>query len=172
MKGFVCRTCGGYHDEVPLTFGPDAPWSWDEAPPSVRATDSVLTSDQCILGGEHYFVRGCLDLPIHGRTDVFRWLVWVSVSEASFERMCELWNTAGREAEPPYFGWLNTWLPDYPDIFHLKVNVHTRPVGQRPYVQVEPTSHPLALEQRHGISWEDVLRRVERLLHPTSTNEA
>jgi hypothetical protein len=171
MTGFVCRTCGEFHGNLPLAFGPDAPASWAEAEPSARSTDSALSSDQCVIGGEFFFVRGCIDVSIHDSTDVFRWLVWVSVSRASFERISELWTTEGREAEPPYFGWLNTRLPGYPDTFNLKVNLHTRPVGDRPYVEVEPTDHPLAIEQRNGLSWVDVYDRVEKLLHPARPSE-
>jgi len=32
--------------------------------------------------------------------------------------------------------------------------VHTQPVGFRPHVEVEPTAHPLAVEQREGVTWD------------------
>ena len=99
---------------------------------------------------------------------MFRWLVWVSVSESNFRQMKELWEQPGRESQPLYFGWLNSLLPGYPSTFNLKVNVHTRPVGERPFVEVEPTDHALAIEQREGISWKEAYARVERLLHSAS----
>ena len=46
--------------------------------------------------------------------------------------------------------WLR--LPCYPDTVNLKTNVHTRAVGERPFIDVEPTDHPLAVEQRNGIT--------------------
>jgi hypothetical protein len=168
MPGFHCRSCGEYHDDLPLAFGPDAPDSWAGTPVGDRSADSVLTSDQCILDHELFFIRGCLDLPILDSEQVFRWLVWISVSEPAFRQMNERWEQPGREEDPPCFGWLNTRLPGYPDTFNLKVNVHVRPVGEQPFVEVEHTGHPIAVEQREGIPWHRVQERVEQLLHGTA----
>jgi hypothetical protein len=79
--------------------------------------------------------------------------------------MVELWTTPGRESEPPYFGWLCTFLPIYPSTVSLKTRVHIRPVGQRPFVELEPTDHPLAVEQRNGITMDRVREIAEILLH-------
>jgi Uncharacterized protein conserved in bacteria (DUF2199)/Protein of unknown function (DUF2500) len=59
----------------------------------------------------------------------------------NFERTAKLWKKKGRESEPPYFGWLSTSITGYPETVGLKTNVHTRPVGERPYVELEPTDH-------------------------------
>ena len=75
--------------------------------------------------------------------------------------------TEGRENEAPYFGWLSTELPLYgTSTITLKTNVHTRPVGLRPNIELEPTGHPLAAEQRNGITRERVREIAEQLLHP------
>jgi hypothetical protein len=37
---------------------------------------------------------------------------------------------------------------------NLKTAVHLRDDGVRPYIELEPTDHPLAVEQREGISVE------------------
>ncbi|WP_018655369.1 DUF2199 domain-containing protein [Actinomadura flavalba] len=72
-----------------------------------------------------------------------------------------------REEEPPYFGWLSTELPCYDvSALSLKTHVHTRPVGVRPLVELEATGHPLAVEQREGITPERVRTFAEHLLHP------
>ena len=80
-----------------------------------------------------------------------------------------MWEVEGRENEPPYFGWLSTALPLYPETLHLKTNVHTRPLGQRPFVELEPTGHPLAVEQREGITMARVQEIAEVLLHDNNT---
>ena len=54
----------------------------------------------------------------------------------------------------PFFGWINTRLPDYPDTINLKALVHLRQGGLRPAIELEPTDHPLAVEQRKGLSHE------------------
>lgn len=170
MQGYHCRTCGEFHAELPLVFGPDAPLSWYGLGESERATRAELTSDQCVIDGEHFFIRGRLEIPIIGGTERFAWLVWTTLSEAHFLRASDLWDTEGRETEPPYFGWLSTELaPTYGvSTINLKTHVHTRPVGERPFVELEPTDHPLAVEQREGITWDRVQRLAEQILHGSS----
>lgn len=38
------------------------------------------------------------------------------------------------------------------DVLSLKSHVHARPVDRRPAIAMKPTDHPLALEQRSGIT--------------------
>jgi hypothetical protein len=165
---FTCRTCGQVHNDLPLSFGADAPVHYYGIPEDEREQRTLLSSDQCVIDDEHYFVRGCLDVRIHDSEEVFSWGVWVSLSEESFYRMSELWDTPGREAEPPFFGWLCTRLPGYPDTTALKTHVHTRPLGERPFIELEPTEHLLAVEQRSGISVARAKEIGETLLHDPS----
>lgn len=161
MTGFTCSTCGEYHPDLPMCFGPDAPAPWYAIPEGERAARAELTSDQCVIDGEHFFLLGRIEIPVQGSSEIFCWLAWVSLSHANFNRACELWHTAGRESEPPYFGWLCTLLPAYSEpTLHLKTYVHTRAIGERPFIELESTNHPLAVEQRNGIS----LRRVQEIV--------
>jgi hypothetical protein len=167
---YSCKTCGEEHAGPPLVYGPDAPAPYAALSDQERKTRAELSSDQCVIQSEEgedlYFLRGRLEIPIQGSDDVFAWLVWVSLSEKSFLRASELWNQEGRESEPPMFGWLCTLLPCYEvETTSLKTHVHTRPVGQRPFIEVEPTQHPLAIEQREGISRERLIEIAEGLLH-------
>ena len=96
----------------------------------------------------------------------FDWGVWVSLSRDSFTRALSLWSAPGREREQPYFGWMSTELPLYrPSTLSLKTRVHTQAVGQRPLIELEPTDHPLAVEQRTGITLARVQEIAEMLLH-------
>lgn len=129
--------------------------------------DSMLSSDQCVIRGRHFFVRGLIEIPVIGSEDVFSWGVWVSLSKDNFTRALEVWNTEGREAEKPYFGWLSTELALYSEsTTDLKTNAHTRPVGTRPLIELEPTDHPLAVEQRNGITHARVREIATAVLHP------
>jgi hypothetical protein len=122
------------------------------AVPEVERTKRcLLDAELCVIDKRYFFVRCCLDIPILG-DGVFRWLVWVSLSEKSFQRTIDVWQTKGRELEPPYFGWLNTSIPNYPETLNLKMHIHTRPIGERPQAVIEPTEHPLSLEQRRSIT--------------------
>lgn len=166
MQGYHCRTCGQYHAGLPIRYGPAAPDMWFALPERERKRRALLSSDQCEIDDQWFFVVGNLEIPLTGSKEPFAWSVWVSLSRENYTRACDLWTTPGRETEPPYFGWLSTTLPSYPPTNSLKTNLHTRPVGQRPFVELEPTDHPLAVEQRTGITWERVQQIAEAILHP------
>jgi len=140
-------------------FGPNEPQHLGAIPLNERSGRVLMDEDLCIVDKSFFFIRGFIELPILGTSNKFSWLVWVSISEKTLNRASEVWETPGRESEPPYFGWLNTALPYSPSTVELKTNIHTQPVGIRPLIEVEPTNHPLSLEQRQGISRE----RAEQL---------
>jgi len=162
--GFQCTCCGEWHDDLPLAYHALAPAFW--TPEMELDPQSKLGEEQCIIGGEHFFVRGLLRLAVLDALEEFDWGVWVSLSEASFYRMNALWEEEGREDEPPMFGWLASELPIYePTTLSLKTAIHTQPVGLRPLVELARSSHPLAVEQREGITLERVQEFAERLMH-------
>jgi hypothetical protein len=165
MTGFVCATCGQHHEELPMCFGASAPALWLSLSESDRSARGELTSDQCVVDGKHFFVLGRILLPVVDGPSPFIWLAWVSLSEKNFLRVCELWHTEGRENEPPYFGWLQSALPYEPTTLSLKTNLHNMPVGERPSILLEPSDHPLSLEQQHGITMARVQRIAEAALH-------
>jgi hypothetical protein len=149
-----------------MCFGPEAPLPWLQIPEAERASRGELTSDQCVIDDEHFFVLGRIEIPLKDSADIFCWLAWVSLSRENFERTLDLWGTEGRESEPPYFGWLCSSFPGYPETtLNLKTHVHTQPVGERPYIELEATDHLLAVEQREGISLQRVQEIVELAMH-------
>ena len=71
----------------------------------------------------------------------------------NFARTLDIWEREAASLEPPMFGWLYVYLPTYePSTLNLQTMVQTRPLGLRPLVELEPTDHPLAVEQREGIT--------------------
>ncbi len=107
--------------------------------------------------GDDYFILANIHLPLANQKRCFVWTCWISLSAESFRRVNELWDKPGREDQPAAFGWLSSALPTYtPTTLSLKTGVQTRPIGERPWVELEPTDHPLAVEQREGISWERI----------------
>lgn len=160
-----CGSCGAEHDSLPLAYGPDAPALVATIAEAERDARVLLSSDQCIVDDEHCFIVGNLELPIIGSDQYFSWDAWVSLSKVNFLRVSELWESKGRETEPPYFGWLSSSLPGYPETLSLKTHVHTREVGRRPFIELEPTDHPLALEQRKGLTMARVQEIAESVLH-------
>jgi len=156
---WICRCCGKQFDTLPLDFACQAPDHWFQIPESERALRGKLDSDVCLLDDRDIFVRGCLEIPIIGQDDCFIWGVWVSVSEASFARILELWEASRIENESPKFGWLCNNISIYPTTLNLKTHLHVRDGGRRPLIELEPTDHPLAIEQHQGIS----IKRVEEI---------
>jgi hypothetical protein len=164
-QGYECRSCGQRHEGLPFSYGAEAPAYWRDD--LIGDEDSTLEDEVCIIQAQHYFVRARLVIPVIDAEEDFEWGVWVSLSKDNFGRVLDLWTTRGREREPAYFGWLSTQLPVYPtETLSLKTGVHTGPVGARPHVVLEPTDHPLAVEQRSGITTERVREIAETLLHP------
>ena len=166
-EGFVCSCCGQFHAELPFDYGADAPDAFYSIPADERDARCELTSEICMIDEREFFIRGSLEIPVLDGPRPFVWGVWASISESSLKRIGELWETPGRENEPPYFGWLCTSLPMYPETLLLKTNIHTRPVGSRPFIELEPTDHLLAVEQRTGIDMARVREIAEAILHPS-----
>ncbi len=165
MPTYKCHACGQVHEGPPRSYGAEAPALWYTLSEDERRHRGILSSDQCIIDHQHFFIVGNIEIPILDSRDVFIWSVWVSLSQDNFALAELLWKKRGRESEPPYFGWLSTQLPVYPDTLNLKTLVHTRPVGQRPLIELEPTEHPLAIEQRDGITMSRVQEFAEIILH-------
>jgi hypothetical protein len=69
--GFVCRTCGQSHDGVPLSFAADFPDMYANMSESDRGARALISSDQCIVDEELFFIRGCLEIPLLDSSPLF-----------------------------------------------------------------------------------------------------
>ena len=161
---FRCRGCGEIHEGMP-SFGAEAPLSYYAIAESERASRCELGSDDCVIDRQWFFVRGCLEIPVHGADEPFSWGVWVSLSEQNFLTWVENFDQQHRSHVGPFFGWLNAWLKPYPETASLKTHVHLRDNGMRPLIELEPTDHPLAIEQRNGISIDRVAEIYAIMMH-------
>lgn len=151
MVRFKCEGCNEWHEGIP-SLDAAAPLYYYSVPVEERSSRCQLTADTCIVDGEYFFVRGCIEIPVHGEPEAFQWGVWTSLSQQNFEQFVELLGSDTRSQFGPYFGWLSANFRVYPDAENLKTHVHLRDHGVRPCVELEPTDHPLAVEQREGIS--------------------
>lgn len=162
---FECASCGRTHEGIPC-FGWDFPAQYLAVPEHERSTRVHLTDDVCVIDEEWFFVRGCLEIPVHGHEEPLSFGVWLSLSHASFTQYVRLLDEADRDDTAKFFGWLCSAIPGYPDTQLLKTMVRVRPWPTRPLVELEATDHPLAIEQRHGIPIWRVQQITERVLHP------
>src|SRR5262245_21113819 len=148
---YTCAVCGKEHDGLP-GLGNAAPRYYYSVPTAERSNRCRLDSDTCVVDSEFFFVRGCLEIPIVGEREPFIWGVWTSIRPKNFEAFLRLYDQDHRSHEGPFFGWLSASFKGYPDSENLKAMVHLRDHGQRPFIELEPTKHPLAIEQRSGIT--------------------
>ena len=88
---------------------------------------------------------------------MFGYGVWSSLSRDSFERYAETFDSGEQAGLGPWFGWFSNSLKGYPDTFGLKCQVHPRDDRQRPCIEVEPSDHPLSIDQREGITFDRLL---------------
>jgi len=165
MFAFRCKSCSKVHEGIP-SLGWDYPVQYLQVPESERATRCSLTSDTCVIDKEFFFVRGCLELPVIGDDEAFSWGVWTSLSEKNFQHFQELYGERKRADHGRFFGWLCSHIWIYPDTLNLKTMLHLRDDGIRPFVKLEPTDHPLSVEQRNGITLERVAEIYEKMVHP------
>jgi hypothetical protein len=146
---YRCRTCGELHDDLP-DIAADKPDHWSQVPAAERARRVHLTSERCIIDNEDHFIRGVILSPVHEQEQPFGFGVWVSQSRDSFDTYLRNPDTADIG---PFFGWLCTRIRYYAeDTLSLKTRAHFRSDGLRPSIELEPTDHPLAVDQRTGIS--------------------
>lgn len=162
---FECTSCGQMHEGIPC-FGWDFPAQYLAVPEHERSTRVRLTDDVCVIDEEWFFVRGCLEIPVQGYDQPLSYGVWLSLSRTSFSQYVALLDKVDRDDTAKFFGWLCSAIPGYPDTQLLKTMVRVRPWPTRPFVELEATDHPLAIEQRHGIPVWRVQQITERVLHP------
>ena len=165
LRSFVytCTCCGRQETGLPaIAYGsPDIYFGSSDEDKEQRFS---LTSDQCIMDDEFYFVRCVLQIPILGTDETLEWGVWSSLSEQSFDAYQDYYDCDPPDDLPPFFGWLSTALSGYPDTTSLKCDVHLRGDNQRPLIELQENDHPLSIDQRNGISVERALELAEPVL--------
>jgi hypothetical protein len=154
---FRCTVCGEVHDELP-DVGSDRPDPYWDVPEDERERRIELTSDTCVIDGEDYFIRGVIQIPVRDHPDGFGFGVWVSQKRENFEAYV---SEPDSSEIGPFFGWLSTRIAYYAeDTMLLKTRAHFRGDSLRPLIELEPTAHPLAVDQREGITLQKALEIV------------
>lgn len=136
-------------------IGQNAPLFWREASAPDRVT---LDDNECVVrvkGENYHFLRGRLALPVQKGDRDFHWLIWVSVSAASWAALSASEDDPARRKPKPFFGWLASELPFETTTVGLPTTVSPNGAGELPSIWVNIASkHPLGAEQRQGISAE------------------
>ncbi len=153
---WTCECCGKQYNSLPFAYALDEPDPWRAIPEAERTQRGILGSDQCVIDATEYCIRGRIEIPVIGSKDMFIWGVWASISKASYDRIGELWDVQIREHELPISGELCSDIPIYPPTGRLRCKLYLQNAGRRPSIKIEPADHPLAIEQRNGITIERV----------------
>lgn len=153
---YRCSVCDELHDDLP-DIGLDKPDDWWAVPENEREQRIELTSDTCVIDDDCY-IRGVIEIPVHGCPERFGFGVWVSQKRENFEAYL---NNFDSSDIGPFFGWLCTHISYFEQsTLHLKTMAHFRGEGLRPNIELEATEHPLAVAQSDGITidqaWEIV----------------
>lgn len=145
---YTCACCGEIHEGLP-DLGFDRPAYVNDVPEEEWPERVQLESDLCILDNTHYFVRGLIEIPVHGQEATFGLGVWASQKKENFDHYVAHFDSA---EIGPFFGWLsNELMFEGVSTLSLKTMVHFRGQGLRPRIQLELSDHPLARAQYEGI---------------------
>jgi hypothetical protein len=158
---YKCSCCGEEYDEIPLCFGSDVPDYYYSIPPEERDKRVELTESLCVVDEEHFFHRGRMIIPIKDYKEDLIWNVWTSISKENFINRNDSWNNPDRVKEGPYFGWLQTVIPTYPETLNVKTMAYEQEVGYIPEIKLIEENHPLTFDQENGISLEKALGIVD-----------
>ncbi len=154
---YACSICGKMHEGLP-DIGHDKPAHYYDVSESERHKRIVLMSDTCELDGQHFFIRGVIEIPVLDYPEKFGLGIWVSLKKENYDIYRKNFDSSDIG---PYFGWLCTHTTYYSeDTLLLKTRVHFQGNNQRPHIELEPSDHPLSIDQEQGITldkaWEIV----------------
>ena len=139
---YVCSCCGQTHEDLP-DLALDRPAYVGAVPEAERAKRVRLDDDLCIIDEEHHFIRGLIEIPVHGQVETFGIGVWVSQKPENFRTYVEHFDSA---EIGPFFGWLsNEFYFGGTSTLNLKTMAHFRGGGLRPGIELDMTDHPPAL---------------------------
>lgn len=162
---FKCSCCDEVHKGIP-TFGAKYPMAALYVPEDERDGLVDLGDDVCVINGEYFYLRGCIEIPVHGFSDPFIWGAWVEVHECDFKEYVTLSEKSDRAKIGPYYTRLSAHFRPYEqNCKDLNLRLHPRGVGIRPFLELEPTDHQMALEQRNGISTDRLSEIYEMMVH-------
>lgn len=141
-----------------LFFGEPVDWEALDRPTRRR---SFVDEDFCEVryadGAVDRFIRCLLHLPVPEFGDDFRFGVWISVSEQSWDIYRKGFG-GGSYQTNGCFGYLMHDIPDYPGSFLLNADVWFQPNNLRPVVELHEVEHPLVAAQRNGVDVAQVAR--------------
>ncbi len=161
----VCSCCGQSYEGYPsyAFITPDHSFQLTpEEPNERRNIDKNICS---IRHDDHtdYFIRVCLEIPNHGVSSPYMWGVRGSIRNDNLKRDLQTWEDA--DNNDASVGWFCNNLSLYPSTLGLKTLAHPRRDNVRPWLELEPSEHPLYLDWKNGLSIEQAKALVLNSMH-------
>jgi hypothetical protein len=162
---FKCSCCEEIHKGIP-TFGAKLPIAAFYIPEEEREDRVDAGDNDCVIDKQHFFLRGCIEIPVKGYDDPFIWGAWVSVREEDFIEYVSCPDDKDRSCLGPYYGYLSGHFSPYQeDCEDLRIIIHPLEQGARPLLELEKTDHKLSIEQHNGVPPERVAEIYEIMVH-------
>ncbi len=149
---YICSSCGKEHAGLPTDWGfklPDVVFSLSYLDKYRRSRSNA---DLCTLDESRYFLRGLLPVPLSGQDDEFSWGIWVEIDKPIHDLYLSHYND-DLSGEHPALGFIANAIPAFSGLGSEPVEIRFSDAKSRPSFYLLPSSaHPLAAEQRSGIS--------------------
>lgn len=160
-KSWRCATCDEKHHGA-FHLSAFAPYVWSgsedyEPNHALRMAGDFLSEDFCVIGGEHFFVRSVLDIPVHGLEAGFGFGIWSTLARTNFDKYVDGFDHSDYSDFGPWYGYFSNLIQGFGDVLNEPNWVHPQLDRQRPKIAIMDEDHPLAIAQRDGISPERVL---------------
>jgi len=165
-----CRSCDQDHQGI-FDIAAGAPWHWEgedspEPNSALRLDGDFLSPDFCVIGGQDFFVRGLLFIPVIGLEDDFAFGCWSTLSRANFEKYVAHFD--GIDLDEPWTGWFSNEFKAFPGTVNTPCWVMPQSSGERPEIWLDDEEHPLSIAQRNGITPEQLLDIYRVHGHPVA----
>jgi hypothetical protein len=144
----------------------DRPAAWTGGEPVSGDDDfdpnNFLSDDFCIIDDTHFFIRGVVELPIlGGGGKSLGYAIWVELSRASFAAYFKALDAPDPSSVGNLTGNFANQLAGFAGTLGQTCTVRLRGGGFRPLVMLNSDEHPLARQQRSGITLDRMLDLYE-----------
>jgi len=99
VPSYVCSRWGKEHAGLPFSFAADFPDPFANLSHDQREARAHISSDQCIIDQEQFYLRGCLEIPIQGTDQVFLWGLWARIWEQDFDEIENHWHFSRKRTQ-------------------------------------------------------------------------
>jgi hypothetical protein len=165
----ICDTCGKAHPREEIELVLVLPQPIFELSDDERAKRCDISGDMCAIDRTRFFIRGLLPLPVRGRGVPYRIGLWAEVDEPTFGHIYALWDDPSQVNEPLLSAILANDVPLVPSTIGIEVDIRLTGPTTRPDFYMRDTPHPLAVEQRRGVSAHRALEYGNRTIQPSAS---